>query len=122
MKYSLLFFALLGLSVGLGAADDKSKGIQMPETFISGDPDKGSALVESCVACHGVDGNSQITMYPRLAGQHKDYLQYALKGYRSGSRKNAIMSGFAKGLTDKDIEDLSEYYSRQIGLDTLPMK
>lgn len=82
----------------------------------------GEDKSQVCAGCHGVDGNSQITMYPRLAGQHKDYLQYALKGYRSGSRKNAIMSGFAKGLTDKDIEDLSEYYSRQIGLDTLPME
>ena len=82
----------------------------------------GKDKSQVCAGCHGSDGNSQITMYPRLAGQHKDYLQFALEGYRSGSRKNAIMSGFAKGLSDIDIEDLSEYYSKQKGLKTLPMK
>jgi cytochrome c553 len=61
-------------------------------------------------------------MYPRLAGQHRDYLVFALEGYRSGDRKNAIMSGFAKGLSDQDIRDLSEYYSMQKGLKTLPQK
>ena len=73
-----------------------------------------------CAGCHGADGNSKISMYPRLAGQHKDYLVYALEGYRSGNRQNAIMSGFAKGLSDQDIQDLSEYYSMQKGLKTLP--
>ena len=91
MKYSLLFFALLGLSVGLGAADDKSKGIQMPETFISGDPDKGSTLVESCVACHGVDGNSISTDWPKLAGQNQKYLLEELKHFRDGERNNVLV-------------------------------
>tara|TARA_B100001564_G_C20634309_1_gene668901 strand:+ start:372 stop:698 length:327 start_codon:yes stop_codon:yes gene_type:complete len=89
---------------------------------VEADISAGKDKSQVCAGCHGIDGNSQITMYPRLAGQHKDYLEYALKGYRSGSRKNAIMSGFAKGLTDQDIQDLSEYYSSQEGLDTLPRK
>ena len=80
----------------------------------------GKDKSQVCAGCHGVDGNSQVSMYPRLAGQHKDYLEFVLKGYRSGDRKNAIMSGFAKGLTDEDIKDLSEYYSMQKGLNTLP--
>ena len=82
----------------------------------------GQDKSQVCAGCHGVDGNSQINMYPRLAGQHRDYLEYALKGYRSGERKNAIMSGFANGLSDKDIQDLSEFYSKQKGLNTLPRK
>ena len=55
MKYSLIFFVLFGLSLGLNAADDKSKEIKMPDTFISGNADKGSQLVETCSACHGID-------------------------------------------------------------------
>ena len=89
---------------------------------VHADYEAGKDKSQVCAGCHGSDGNSQISMYPRLAGQHKDYLQFALKGYRSGSRKNAIMSGFAKGLSDTDIQDLSEYYSKQKGLNTLPMK
>ena len=80
----------------------------------------GKDKSQVCAGCHGVDGNSQVSMYPRLAGQHKDYLEFVLKGYRSGDRKNAIMSGFAKGLTDDDIKYISEYYSMQKGLNTLP--
>jgi cytochrome c553 len=96
--------------------------LSVSTSFTSADYKAGQDKSQVCAGCHGVDGNSQINMYPRLAGQHKDYLEYALKGYRSGDRKNAIMSGFAKGLTDKDIEDLSIYYSKQEGLNTLPKK
>ena len=45
-----------------------------------------------------------------------------MSSYKSGSRKNAIMNGFAAGLSDQDIEDLSEYFSKQDGLKVLPVK
>ena len=82
----------------------------------------GEAKSQVCASCHGINGNSEITMYPKLAGQYKDYLSTALHAYKSGSRKNAIMSGFATGLSDQDIEDLSDYYSQQDGLKVLPEK
>ena len=96
--------------------------ITLPITAINAlaDYEAGKDKSQVCAGCHGLDGNSQVSMYPRLAGQHKDYLEYVLKDYRSGDRKNAIMSGFAKGLTDEDIKDLSDYYSMQKGLNTLP--
>ncbi len=50
---------------------------------------------EVCAACHGADGNSQLPDYPKLAGQHSDYLAKALRDYKSGARKNPIMAGFA---------------------------
>ena len=65
-----------------------------------------------CVACHGVNGISVQDIYPNLAGQKKAYLILTLKGYKDGSRKNAIMNGMAATLSDKDIEELSEYYSK----------
>ena len=86
------------------------------------DYNAGKSKAEVCAACHGSDGNSQITIYPKLAGQYKNYLINTLNAYKSGSRKNAIMSGFAVGLSDQDIEDLSEYFSKQDGLKVLPMK
>ena len=94
-------------------------------TFIGltyADYDAGKSKAEACAACHGADGNSQITIYPKLAGQYKNYLINTLSSYKSGSRKNAIMNGFAAGLSDQDIEDLSEYFSKQDGLKVLPMK
>ena len=90
--------------------------------LVYADYNAGEAKAEVCAACHGSDGNSQITIYPKLAGQYKNYLINTLNAYKSGSRKNAIMSGFAAGLSDQDIEDLSEYFSKQDGLKVLPMK
>ena len=68
---------------------------------------------QTCVACHGNDGIGILPEYPNLTGQHADYLEQALKSYRSGTRKNAVMAGMASALTDDDIEELAAYYSRQ---------
>ena len=91
MKYSLLYFIFFVLSVVINAADDKSKEMELPETFISGDPSVGAQLVESCAACHGVDGNSISTDWPKLSGQNQRYLYEQLKYFRDGSRMNALM-------------------------------
>jgi cytochrome c553 len=72
-----------------------------------------SKATEVCQACHGLDGNSQVPDYPKLGGQHPDYLAKALRDYKSGARKNAIMAGFAAALTKTDIENLAAYYASQ---------
>ncbi len=66
-----------------------------------------------CAACHGVDGNSAIAMYPKLAGQHPEYLQKQLANFKSGERQNAIMSGMAAALSDADMAALAAYFSSQ---------
>ena len=66
---------------------------------------------EVCAACHNMDGISTITEYPKLAGQYPDYLAKALRDYKSGARKNPVMAGMAAGLTQKDIDDVSAYFS-----------
>lgn len=78
--------------------------------------ENGKALTEkySCAACHGKDFNTPIDpSYPKLAGQHKDYLQHALTAYKRGDapngRSNAIMTGQVKPLTNKDIQDIAAY-------------
>lgn len=68
---------------------------------------------QTCVACHGNDGVGIMPEYPNLAGQHADYLEHALRAYKSGQRKNAIMAGMAAPLTDQDIRELAKYYSQQ---------
>ena len=85
----------------------------------AGDPDRGKAKTTQCVACHGEDGNGENPAFPRLAGQHADYIVHALKGYKSGTRKNAIMQGFAAALSEQDMEDLAAWYQSQEGLSTL---
>ena len=77
----------------------------------------GEAAVKkySCASCHGADFHSPIDpSYPKLAGQHQDYLRHALIAYRRGNeamngRTNAIMGAQAKALTDQDIENIAAY-------------
>lgn len=76
----------------------------------------GKEKSKPCAACHGVDGNSQAPDFPRLAGQNEDYLLKALKDYKSGARKNAIMAPQAANLTLRDMQDLAAYFSHQQGL------
>jgi len=69
--------------------------------------------VEVCKACHGEDGNSTSPDYPKIGGQHGDYLAKALRDYKSGQRKNAIMAAFAQPLSRQEIENLAAYYASQ---------
>jgi len=70
----------------------------------------GKQKAAACAACHG-DGNKTLDdTYPRLAGQYPDYLEKALKEYRSGKRKNPVMMGQAQNLKDEDIADLAAYF------------
>lgn len=64
-----------------------------------------------CAACHAPDGNSAITLNPKLAAQHPEYLQKQLTEFKSGKRANAVMSGMAAGLTDEEMKDLAVYFS-----------
>jgi cytochrome c553 len=83
-------------------------------TAIAADINAGATKAqEVCAACHGVDGNSTDPNNPRLAGQWRDYIEKALRDYKSGARNNAIMSGFAKTLSKQDIENLAAYYASQ---------
>lgn len=88
----------------------------LPAWAASGDASQGKAKSTACAACHGADGNSQQAIYPRLAGQHPDYLYKALTDYKSGERKNAIMSGQVAKLSPRDMADLAAYYGSQKGL------
>lgn len=84
----------------------------------TGDAKVGQEKSAMCASCHGADGNSSDPQFPRLAGQHANYLVRTLMDYRSGARKNPIMAGFAGGLSDEDMENLAAYYSSQKGVVT----
>ena len=83
-----------------------------------GDAEAGKALAskkgstgQSCVDCHGAEGNAPIdASYPKLGGQYGDYLAHALQAYRSGDRQHALMSPQAASLSDQDISDLAAYF------------
>ena len=81
-------------------------------------PEAGKEKSRTCAACHGPDGNSPAPEFPKLAGQHYDYLVKSMKDYKSGARKNAIMTPQVANLTQRDFEDIAAFYASQQGLVT----
>ncbi len=81
----------------------------------AGNAAAGKIKAIQCIACHGLDGNSAIPQYPRLAGQHAEYLSQSMKAYQAATRIDPIMSPMAETLigTDSDIENLAAYFSSQ---------
>ncbi|BAN26967.1 c-type cytochrome [Caballeronia insecticola] len=76
----------------------------------AGDIKAGRAKATACAACHGIDGMSKLPEAPNLAGQTEEYLVKALNDFRSGERKNEMMSMMAKTLSDADVANLAAYY------------
>jgi len=84
--------------------------------FAAGDAASGKQKSKACEACHGPDGNSPPSPdFPRIAGQHYDYLLKSLRDYKAGARKNPIMSGQVGSLSPQDMADLAAYYANQKG-------
>ncbi len=85
---------------------------------LAGDADAGKRKSQTCVACHGPDGNSTAPDFPKIAGQYYDYLLKTLKDYKSGARKSPVMAPLVANLSQRDLEDLAAYFSSQRGLVT----
>ncbi len=79
----------------------------------AGDAKAGKSKSAACAACHGPDGNSINPLWPKLAGQHAAYLEKQLKDFKSGARKNPLMSPMAANLSDQDILDIAAFFASQ---------
>ncbi|GAB2653703.1 c-type cytochrome [Vibrio panuliri] len=86
--------------------------------WAQGSIEAGKAKSQTCVACHGADGNSLLGMYPSLAGQHAKYIEKQLKDLKLGmtsggkqGRYDPVMSGMAMPLNEQDMADLAAYYA-----------
>ena len=92
------------------------------EPAVKADPVKGEALfvngdsarnIVACISCHGAAGNSSIAQNPKLSAQHEAYLHKQLVDFTGTTRNNAIMTGFAKALSDDDMQNIAAYLSVQ---------
>jgi cytochrome c553 len=81
--------------------------------FAQGDAAAGQAKAALCATCHGADGNSQLSINPKLAGQNASYLVKQLMDYKSGARANPTMTAMVAALTDQDVLDIAAWYSSQ---------
>lgn len=80
----------------------------------AGDPEAGKTKAIACGGCHGVDGNSMVPSFPKMAGQNEKYIVNQLKAFKGNeTRQNPIMLGFAAGLSEQDMADIGAYYFQQ---------
>ena len=106
------YFASQNKMKGKSAAENK----RGKELFLRSDTSK---MGIACVNCHGERGigiKSQMSAFPVIGGQYKDYIRQQLINFRDGNRTNSpykIMNRIANSLTDIEIESLAEYVSVQ---------
>lgn len=85
--------------------------------YAAGDAKAGAAKNSMCTGCHSIEGYKtafpDVYNVPKISGQHAEYLESALKAYRTGARKHPSMLGIAAQLSDQDIADLAAYYAAQ---------
>src|SRR5690554_3875316 len=81
-------------------------------TASAADADAGKDKAVMCAACHGADGNSMISMFPKIAGQGAPYLVKQLIDIRDGARSVPEMVPFVMGVSDEDFERSEE---RRVG-------
>lgn len=65
-----------------------------------------------CSLCHGAEGESASPIFPRLAGQHPEYIAKQLTDFRDGRRKGT-MNDQAQGLTNEEIKALGAYFAQK---------
>lgn len=79
----------------------------------AGDAEAGKSKAALCAACHGADGNSPNPLWPKLAGQHPEYMVQQLVAFKSGERKDPTMSPMASPLSEQDMADVAAFFSSQ---------
>jgi cytochrome c553 len=107
------FFAIKGVRTGTLAF-----AMLAAPVALAADAAAGQRKAETCVACHGSDGNSTNPAFPTLAAQTPLYIYYQLLQFREGRRVNEQMSPFAAKLSDADMKDIAAYFSAQKALGT----
>jgi cytochrome c553 len=107
----------------------KTAGAALPEKPVKEAPAKVAPLLAkgACVSCHGANFAKPIDpTYPKIAGQHADYLFVSLKAYKVGNgqqvgRTNGVMAGIAKQFSNDELKALAGYIGSVDGdLKTVP--
>jgi sulfide dehydrogenase cytochrome subunit len=82
----------------------------LPSLSTAAGIDRGVMLSNSCAGCHGTDGHSPGAI-PSIAGKSADFIETALKEFRSGKRPSTVMGRHASGYTDEEIRLIAEFFS-----------
>lgn len=78
-----------------------------------GDAEAGAQGAVVCAACHGMDGNSLVSIWPKLAGQHEDYATRQSILVREQLRNVPEMYPVVAGMSDQELADIAAFYAGQ---------
>jgi cytochrome c553 len=100
-------------------AHGKESGKALPEQPSRQPSQQVAALLQkaACASCHGANLSKPIDpSYPKIGGQHADYMFVALKAYKAGNnqtvgRNNGVMGAIAKQFSNAELKALSDYVS-----------
>ncbi len=108
-----LFSVVLALSAAASFAAGPAPAAAPAAPKAKPDLVKGEASFAVCASCHAADGNSNVPVNPKLAQQHPEYLVKQLQEFKSGKRANAVMAGFAAGLSEDDMKNIAFWLASQ---------
>jgi cytochrome subunit of sulfide dehydrogenase len=111
---NFLITTILSLMLCWGASVTSAETLvpeSLPEQKQEGLP---SLTLQGCFACHGPAGNSQGPAIPSIAGLPRDYLLQGLKAYRHGGRFSTLMGRLLRGVTDEQLVEMADFFSRQV--------
>lgn len=75
--------------------------------------DQLEELIKQCGTCHGLDGNSMMSMNPSIAGMTKEYFLHTIDAYKNDGRHSDMMKMFVHSLNEEQAIALAEYYAKQ---------
>ncbi len=99
MLSELLFFFMLKAKAAIPAENQRRTATQI--------------VKQTCMACHGEDGNTDVSAFPRLAGQIAEYTAKQLHDYKHGGRPNPVMTPIATALSADEMQALGHYFEKQ---------
>lgn len=85
----------------------------LAQAQVVGDPDAGQEKAAICAACHGMDGNSLVSIWPKLAEQHADYAARQSRLIREQKRNVPEMYPIVANMSDQELADIAAYYEQQ---------
>lgn len=108
MKRLISLIALVSMALTLSGVAYGSEAKAAAKPDLAAGEAKATAV---CIACHSADGGRGQPSFPILQGQHADYLVKQLNEFKSGKRKNAVMSGMAGMLSPEDMRNVAAFYA-----------
>ncbi len=108
-------FAIALLAVpAVHAFEDPDTPSEINQRIGTGDPVIGKDKSALCQGCHGEDGNSASSDFPKLSGQWGDYIQKQVREFQNGARYNEVMTDMAMSVDNfHDLFDIAAYFASQ---------